>query len=80
MTAVRKLHMDAAPTEPETPSQSEEQVFLQRLMTLSWVPSESGDEQETRETAIAETETWLSSQADDQVCPTFPISVSLNSV
>ncbi|KAF8915665.1 hypothetical protein CPB85DRAFT_396594 [Mucidula mucida] len=49
-----------------TPSQSEEQVFLQRLMTLSWVPSESGDEQETRETAIAETETWLSSQADDQ--------------
>ncbi|KAF9042719.1 hypothetical protein BDZ89DRAFT_253374 [Hymenopellis radicata] len=66
MTAVRKLHMDAAPTEPEIPSQSEEQVFLQRLMTLSWVSSESNDEQETRETVIAETETWLSSQADDE--------------
>lgn len=65
--SIRKLHMDPPPPEAPEVAQSDEQAFIQRILTLSWHSTETNNDPDTREELIVEIEGYLESKGQDEV-------------
>lgn len=59
--------MDPPPPEAPEVAQSDEQAFIQRILTLSWHSTETNNDPETREELIVEIEGYLESKGEDEV-------------